>query len=66
MVAIDGFWFTDADESSANDEDGEQGPFEQHYDAATRAALPFMRATDMDPSSTLCGRPASSRSSATG
>ncbi|MGH2610539.1 MAG: class I SAM-dependent methyltransferase [Tepidiformaceae bacterium] len=49
VVAIDGFWFSESAEPAPQDAESEQGPFEQHYDAATRAALPFMHATDMGP-----------------
>jgi ubiquinone/menaquinone biosynthesis C-methylase UbiE len=47
VVAIDGTWFS-ADEGPSADDD-ESGPFERHYDAATRAALPFMKASDIGP-----------------
>jgi SAM-dependent methyltransferase len=48
VVAIDGSWFSRPQEPG-EDEDAEQGPFEQHYDAATQAALPLMHAAGMEP-----------------
>jgi SAM-dependent methyltransferase len=45
VVAVDGMWcFPD---EPADDEEAEPGPFEQHYDATTRAALPLMQASDI-------------------
>ncbi|HEY7295049.1 MAG TPA: class I SAM-dependent methyltransferase [Dehalococcoidia bacterium] len=47
VVSIDGFWFAQAGDGAATDE----GPnlFDQHYTPETRAALPAMQLTTVEP-----------------
>lgn len=47
VVAIDGFHFADAEDRS--DATSGDGPFEAHYTAETRAAIPFMHIDDVEP-----------------
>ena len=48
MIAVDGFWFGD-DEQSGLEEPAADDLFGQHYTAVTKAALPAMSMRDPDP-----------------